>query len=45
MYRQDKKDMKLPKSLNDLRRMNQVLEVYIEQHFIRVYTTFITSYI
>ncbi|KAI9246407.1 hypothetical protein EDC94DRAFT_389325 [Helicostylum pulchrum] len=42
---EDKDDLKFPRNLQDLRRLNAILSVYIDQHFINVYITFVGTYI
>ncbi|KAI8331507.1 snare associated Golgi protein-domain-containing protein [Chlamydoabsidia padenii] len=42
---EDKDVLKFPKNLQDLRQLNRVLSVYMDQHFINVYITFVITYI
>ncbi|KAI9016342.1 snare associated Golgi protein-domain-containing protein [Phycomyces nitens] len=42
---QDKDALKFPKNLEDLRRLNAILSVYINQHFGNVYVTFFITYV
>ncbi|KAI8882143.1 hypothetical protein K501DRAFT_221753 [Backusella circina FSU 941] len=41
----DKEKIKFPRNLEDLRQLNAILSIYIDHHFINVYTTFIAFYI
>ncbi|KAI8372819.1 snare associated Golgi protein-domain-containing protein [Radiomyces spectabilis] len=41
----DRDAIKFPRSFKELTRLNQVLSVYIDTHFINVYTTFFITYI
>ncbi|CAO3632154.1 unnamed protein product [Cunninghamella blakesleeana] len=41
----DRDAIKFPKSLEDLRRLNRILSIYMDQHFINVYITFVATYI
>lgn len=42
---EDQDALKLPKSLEDLRRLNAILSAYIDQHFMNVYVTYFVTYI
>lgn len=43
--RKDEDALKFPKNLEDLRRLNRILSVYMDQHFANVYVTFVITYI
>lgn len=45
MYSEDKDGLKFPRNLEDLRRLNAILSVYIDEHFLDVYITFVITYI
>lgn len=41
----DRDAIKFPRNLEDLRKLNAVLSVYMDKHFVNVYVTFIITYI
>ncbi|CEP16656.1 hypothetical protein [Parasitella parasitica] len=41
----DRDTIKFPRNLDDLRRLNAVLSIYMDKHFINVYVTFVMTYI
>jgi hypothetical protein len=43
--RGDKDAIKFPRNLEDLRNLNAILSVYIDQHYMNVYVTFVITYI
>lgn len=43
--REDQDALKFPKNLEDLRRLNAILSVYIDQHFTNVYVTYFITYV
>ncbi|KAI8051055.1 putative transmembrane protein 41B [Gilbertella persicaria] len=45
MNPEDRDDIKFPKNLEDLRKLNAILSVYMEQHLMQVYTIFFITYI
>jgi uncharacterized membrane protein YdjX (TVP38/TMEM64 family) len=42
---EDQDALKFPKNLEDLRRLNAILSVYIDQHFTNVYVTYFITYV
>ncbi|RCH90342.1 hypothetical protein CU098_001520, partial [Rhizopus stolonifer] len=42
---QDRDDIKFPRNLEDLRRLNEILSVYMDKHFVNIYVTFVITYI
>ena len=42
---EDSDAWKLPRNLKELRRLNAVLTVYIQEHYWNVYLAYVTSYI
>ncbi|CAO3651947.1 unnamed protein product [Mucor hiemalis] len=42
---EDKDGLKFPKNLEDLRRLNAILSVYMDEHFLNVYITFVITYV
>ncbi|OBZ84693.1 Transmembrane protein 41 [Choanephora cucurbitarum] len=42
---EDRDDIKFPRNLQDLRRLNDILSVYMDQHFANVYITFFITYV
>lgn len=45
LIREDQDALKIPKSLKDLRRLNEILSNYIDEHFSNVYITYFVTYI
>ncbi|KAI9281651.1 snare associated Golgi protein-domain-containing protein [Sporodiniella umbellata] len=41
----DRDDIKFPRCLEDLRRLNEILSVYMDEHFAKIYILFIITYI
>ncbi|ORX57611.1 hypothetical protein DM01DRAFT_272862 [Hesseltinella vesiculosa] len=45
LCRADREAVKIPRNLEDLYHLHQVLSQYIDQHFFNVYVTFVTSFL
>ncbi|KAG2206983.1 hypothetical protein INT47_008452 [Mucor saturninus] len=45
MNPEDKDGIKFPRNLEELRRLNAILSLYIDQYFLNVYFTFVITYI
>lgn len=42
---EDRDDIKFPRNLEQLRRLNEILSNYMDEHFINIYITFSITYI
>ncbi|CEG65641.1 hypothetical protein RMATCC62417_02382 [Rhizopus microsporus] len=42
---EDRDDIKFPRNLEQLRRLNEILSTYMDEHFINIYITFSITYI